>query len=413
VEDFLPGVYMLWLHGGFRGVVYTYSLQTLSVVSVACICYTLVACINYTKLLNQEELLDAFEFGLPTSVLAWAFVTVMAAILVGLGAYLVGTVTRLWSCTKLLRTMFEGEPPLILTDYSWLQVLNHLSPKVGQPAEEIARDLTRNRAIIGAMVRAGMFTLYTGNMEIPYITYVLEWYILYVVQMVTENMAIPQSVVRTRLLTVIALTTLCSPCLLLMVVVYYIIRYGQFLRLSPRFLLSRHWSRYALWTTWAPTDMRHQVTERLKGLSDSADKFSTDVSGGAATICVALIKFYASLVCVCLLMLMVLRDDFVDLTLASHSLLWWVAIAASVYAACQSIESQDVSVEGKETALSTICRVTGLSEYMFRQRWSVLYEYRLLGFAKELVTMAALPAVLYFALYRRVHDIVQFIHEFK
>jgi len=76
---------------------------------------------------------------------------------------------------------------------------------------------------------------------------------------------------------------------------------------------------------------------------------------------------------------------------------------------CQCLSS-DASVNSeKRPSVPTIANTLGTSHEFVKSRFGVLFEYRVVGFVKELVTIAALPLVVYYALYRRADTFASFI----
>ena len=419
LHEFLPAVYILWLNRGFLNFACTYGLHYLSISSVAVICYLLVECTDYHALLSDGELLDAVTVGLPSSTFGWLFGVASLCVLVGAMCYIGGSVTRLWAAHRTLTTWFG--PSWDIRIYAWPQLEGMLADHMLTEVQVLRHLLGKERSYVGAMVRARLLTWQLGNFEVPYMTHVMEWLLFLVVLPIihnplplgahaTEEAVKPHaSVIRKRALFVIVAATLTTPCVFVMTLVYYIIRYGQFLRLTPSFLLSRHWSQYALWYTWHPNEMRHQVTQRLQSVKDDAERYASAVSTGVHTTVLSTVRFYSSLVCVSLLLIMFLRDDFTHVTLLGNSLLWWVTLAATAYTVCQALTDDKTVMPDRDVSVAAISSAVGLTPEFFKSRFGVLFEYRALGFLKELLSIAALPVVVYCAIYRRAHDFASFI----
>lgn len=419
LHEFLPAVYILWLNHGFLNFACTYGVHCMSVTSVAIVCYFLVECIDYTALLQDGELLDAFTIGLPSSLFGWFFAFSAIVLFIGAMCYIGGSLARLWTTRCTLVSWFG--PSWDISVYSWPDLQIMLANHMGMEAQTLCHLLGKERSYIGAMVRAGLLTWQLGDFEIPYITHVMEWLLFLVVLPIIHN-PFPSrgnatdeairphaTVIRKRALFVLLVATLTTPCVFIMTLVYYIIRYGQFVRLTPTFLLSRHWSQYALWYTWHPNEMRHEVTQRLAGVREEADLYAAATSFGVHTTVLSTVRFYSSLVCVSFLGIMFMRDDFTHVTLCGNSLLWWVTLAATVYTVCQSLTDDKSVATNRTVSLATITTAVGLNPEFFRSRFGVLYEYRVIGFVKELLTIAALPVVVYLAIYRRAHNFASFL----
>jgi hypothetical protein len=284
---------------------------------------------------------------------------------------------------------------------------------------------------MAALVRAGYFTGTVFNVEVPYVTHVLHYALTPLLLAHTPGVSpvssvIPQAIVshhaaalKKRALILMLISTVAAPCLVLLVLVYYVIRYGQFLRLSPSFLASRHWSVYAAWTTRQPHEPRHEGAARLAALTPAMEAYTALSPRGILSVALQAAAFYSSLLCVALVAIMVVRDDFTDVTLLGHSLLWWVAVAAAVYAATRSLEGspQTSCSASPQTSCSAVHQSTahqvaeglGVSEAYITSHWAWLYELRAVGFVKEVATIAALPAVVYFGVYRRAAALTGFV----
>ena len=206
------------------------------------------------------------------------------------------------------------------------------------------------------------------------------------------------------------ISTVAAPCLVLLVLVYYVIRYGQFLRLSPSFLASRHWSVYAAWSTRQPHEPRHEGAARLAELTPAMEAYAAVSPRGLCTTALQAASFYSSLLCVALVAVMVARDDFTDVTLLGYSLLWWVAVTTAVYAGARALEGApkpDPAVN--QSTLGQVAEGLGVSEAYITTHWAWLYELRAVGFAKEVATILTLPAVVYFGVYRRAAALTGFV----
>lgn len=420
LDKFLPAVYVLWRHGGLLGVFATAALHTVTMTSVAVLCYILVECVDYSHLFTDADLLDAVSMRPPSSFLGWLFLLVMVAVLVPL----------VWhSCHKAYclvhthRTLAEIlGPDWTIQHFTWGAITKVLADNLDVTQVSIAQRLTRHQAYLRAMVQAHMFTLRTGRYEVPCMTHVLQWVVRRVVFFVVPGSSpltpntfhedlVPYfaATIRKRCLVVMVFSTLAMPVLLLFMAVYYVIRYGQLLRLSPTFLLSRHWSVHALWHTAKPLELKHQVLERLAAARKSMELYSLTPPTAVCQLALQAAMFYASLVCVTLLAVMMVRDDFTDVTLAGNSLLWWVAIGAGVYTAARSALSEPPPSLDRETALEDVARHLDANESFVRSHWPCLYEYRVVGFMKEVFTLAALPLVVYAALYRQANTLTRFV----
>lgn len=425
LDNFLPAVYLLWRHGGLLGVAATAALHTLTVTSVTVLCYILVECVDYSELLTGADLLDAVALRPPSSFPGWLFVLVMAAVLLPLTVH--GAHMAYWLVRTHRRLCELFGPGWDIRDFSWGAITRWLADKLGAidssvTQRAIAQRLTRHQCYMGAMVRSGLFTLHLGHYEVPCMTHVLEWVVTTVVfPVVPGNMAVAPGAVaqglvsysataiRRRSLVVMVLSVLAMPVLLLLVAVYYIIRYGQLLRLSPSFLLSRHWSLHALWYTWRPLEVKHQALERLAAAREAMQAYSCSPPGALSKVALRAAMFYASLVCVVLVAVMLLRDDFTDVTLGGNSLLWWVAIGAGIYTAAKSAVGTTPAPLDREAVLTDLTEHLNLTEGYVRTRWPCLYEYRLVGFVKEVVTLAALPLVTFVTVYRQADTLALFV----
>lgn len=425
LDNFVPAVYLLWRHGGLVGVLATAALHTLTMTSVAALCYILVECVDYGRLLTGADLLDAVNISAPTTFPGWLFVVVLVAVVIPLAAH--GTHMLYWLVRTHRRLADLFGPGWDIRDFSWGAVTRWLADKLGAIDHSVtqtsmAQRLTRHKCYLGAMVRSDLFTLRCGHYEVPCMTHVLEWVVTTaVLPVVPGDMPVAPGItadglvrysataIRRRSLVVMVLSLLALPVALLFVAVYYVIRYGQLLRLSPSFVLSRHWSLYALWYTWKPLEVKHQALERLQGAREAMRAYATSPPGAVSKLALRAAMFYASLVCVALVVVMLVRDDFTDVTLAGNSLLWWVAIGAAVYAAAKSVVGEEPPQVDREALLSAVCDQLDLTEGFVRTHWPCLYEYRLVGFVKEMATLAALPLVTYAAVYRQADTLALFV----
>lgn len=424
VDDFLRAVYTLWRHGGITGVVARVALYAATAVTVAAVTYVAVECIDYGALLHDGELTDAFHMRLPGTVFGWLFLAVCLGSLAALAWYAVMCLRWLIGAHRTLKAFFGDEWDI--SAHTWGQVTRWLAVKLAEQDDAITEASLRHRleredTYMAALVRAGYFTGTVWGVEVPYVTHVLCYALTPLLLAHTPGVSpvstvIPQAVVshhaanlKRRALILIVLSTVAAPCLVLLVLVYYVIRYGQFVRLTPSFLASRHWSVYAAWTTRQPHEPRHENTSRLAALTPAMEAYTAVSPRGILAVALQASGFYSSLLCVALVAIMVARDDFTDVTLLGHSLLWWVAVTTAVYAATRSLEPQSPGSASHQSTAHHVAEALGVSEAYITTHWSWLYELRAVGFVKEVATIITLPAVVYFGVYRRAAALTGFV----
>jgi len=421
VDDLLRAVYTLWRHGGLAGVCARVALYAATALTVAAVTYVAVECVDYGALLHDGELTDAFHMRLPGTAFGWFFLAVCVCTLAALAWYAAMCLRWLVGAHRVLRSFFGDEWDV--SAHAWGQVTRWLAVKLAEQDDAITEESLRHRleredTYMAALVRAGYFTGTVCGVEVPYVTHVLHYALTPLLLAHTPGgspvaSTIPQAVVahhaaqlRQRAIALIVVSAVAAPCLVLLVLVYYVIRYGQFLRLSPSFLASRHWSVYAAWSTRQPHEPRHEGAARLAALTPAMEAYAAVEPRGLCTTALQAASFYSSLLCVALVAVMVARDDFTDVTLLGYSLLWWVAVTTAVYAGARALEG---APKPSACTVGQVAEGLGVSEAYITSHWAWLYELRAVGFAKEVATILTLPAVVYFGVYRRAAALTGFV----
>ena len=419
-NEFVQVVYSHWHYGGFWGYTITRALQVLSVGLVLGLLFVLAIFVDWPVLMIVTELTDAVHASAPNLSIT-IFLSMALLAWVGWVIKEVVCVYTMWRVHCVLLHIFT-DVDLELDMMSWEDIVDQVSQFLGMQPQEFTTRMLRQKQFMTALARSDHLTVNCGSLRINMLSYPLVWalYVSFLPLLddaphVHDN----SSVFSKRAVLLGILGLVLSPCVFVIVVVYYICRYGEHLRHQPGWMSSRHWSLYANLYLRKSEDTNHALRERLDAVEPVANKYCQTRYSTITFRCIEPLRdamlqfamFCFSMGTVLILALALFDDDvLVRQTLFGRALLWWLGILAGGIGVCRMLQRDTPEVHNPAMVLQEMASDLGIQAEFLRVNFSSLYEYRLLGFLWEMASVVLAPLFLLFVVRGRASNMLSFLH---
>ncbi|KAL6051602.1 autophagy protein atg9, partial [Balamuthia mandrillaris] len=228
---------------------------------------------------------------------------------------------------------------------------------------------------------------------------------------------------RFRLLGLVSL--ILSPFVLVFLLAYFFFKYGEELRNRPSFTLaSRQWSRLARWKFRCFNELPHALETRLNASHTAANEYVDQFQSNILMICARFVAFVLGAFVAVLIVIAVVDDEILtESQIGGKSLLWYLGISGSVLAVTRALIPREGQVFNPKAKLDeVVCHTyykpdTWIGEehmWWVRDELVELYEYKIMAFLRELVSILVAPFILFFTLGSSAvsQDIVNFFQHF-
>lgn len=414
-DEFVRVAYQYHMHRGLAGWACTQAAHLLMLAVVFVLFVVLGFMVDYARLMRAREISTAIR---SPSFFAWVAIVACIAVWLLKAAHIASQVQRMLAMHGHFRgTLFVDD------DAPWKDVVHalHTTPKtrMRQPSDVSGRLLRVEHFMLG-MHHAGIFyvELWGNSTRTFMLSAPFQWLAWFtVVPLIMDHVhghiadtAHAALALRHRMVLVGIIGLCVCPLVLVLVLFYYVLQYGEQLRNRPLFLGSRHWSMEAAWNMrrWheAPHELRARLAAALKHAHAFADSTASPVLAPLAQLC----TFCFSAACVLLLMLAFVDDDvLLRQQLFGRLLVWWLGVAGAglaVSRACMPRGDQDICAIEE---LRQVAQHTGLRVQQLRTDWGKYFEYRLMGFVWELAAVVIAPVLFLTIMPRRAMRIGTFL----
>lgn len=214
-----------------------------------------------------------------------------------------------------------------------------------------------------------------------------------------------------------------SPFIFVFLLIYFVFRYGEEAYKNPSILGDRQYTQYARWKLREFNELPHLFDRRLELSYKKANRYMEQFHSEKLASIGKFVAFVAGSLCVVLIAVTVVNEDLLlhfEIT-PGKSIIWYLAFFGAVLAITRALvpdpvrfkDPSKLMIEVQEYTHYTPKHWTGkLQTEMVRGEFSELYQYQVINFAQELMSIFWTPYVLWFSLAPKSQAIVEFFREF-
>ena len=226
--------------------------------------------------------------------------------------------------------------------------------------------------------------------------------------------------VRRRFILVGVLSLLLAPVIFLMLITYFVLRYGEELRNKPNRLGLHCWSRYAHWKFREFNELPHDLEDRLNKARPSASSYLDQFTSPQAVLICRFALFVCGSIVVGILVASFFYPDILDSDIVlGRSGLWWLAVCGSALALFRAFLPEDHFVFQPEHYFEEVSSHTHyLPDHwadcrspVVVSQFNTLFPYQIQILLLECVSVLVVPLIFIFSLPHCATDIVRFIFE--
>jgi hypothetical protein len=227
-----------------------------------------------------------------------------------------------------------------------------------------------------------------------------------------------------RLFVMGLLNILLSPFIFIFLIVYFFFKYGEEFHKNPTQLSSRSYSPLAKWKFRDFNELPHLFQQRLNVSYPKANRYIEQFPQRKLAILAKFISFVSGALALALFLLSIVDDDFLvkfHIT-PGKSVLWYLGILGMIWTASRGLVPDRHLVFDPEEILMDITKDLhyfsdewkriGLHSDSVRREFSNLFDYRVVLFVQELLSVILAPFVLWFSLPSCMPRLVDFFREF-
>jgi len=219
-------------------------------------------------------------------------------------------------------------------------------------------------------------------------------------------------------------TLLVSPFIILFYSIYILLRYGEEIKNNPSVLSTRQYSTLARWKLREFNELPHHFSQRLAQSYDSAQKYVAQFQSNYLAVIARLFSFIAGAFIVVLVGLAIYNDEilFKLNVLGEQGVIWIIGVLGTIIAISRSFIPDENSIFCPEKYMDKVVKQTHYLPKSWRgrchfynvyQEFTDLFEYRLVGFFRELFGVLLLPFLLFFSLPTCADDVIMFFSEYS
>ncbi|XP_068665600.1 autophagy-related protein 9-like [Aristolochia californica] len=258
-----------------------------------------------------------------------------------------------------------------------------------------------------------------------YLEWVLNWCILQ--SMFDRNFCVRRdfisnpSALRKRLVTSGLVMLLLSPFLVIFTLVRLFLKYAEEFYHHPSLVSSRRWSTLSKWIFREFNEVEHLFRHRVNNSVEHAAGYLKQFPAPIVNVVAKFISFVAGGFAAVLIIIAFLEESLLEGHIFGRNLFWYAAVFGTVTAISRAAISDELQVLDPEGAMSLVVQHT---HYMpkrwrgkenidkVRKEFETLFQYTVMLFLEEIVSIFVTPYLLVFVLTKRVDNILQFISDF-
>eukprot|EP01117_Protostelium_nocturnum_P001843 TRINITY_DN1231_c0_g1_i1.p1 TRINITY_DN1231_c0_g1~~TRINITY_DN1231_c0_g1_i1.p1 ORF type:complete len:640 (-),score=181.11 TRINITY_DN1231_c0_g1_i1:170-2089(-) len=445
LDQFLTNAYHYFLGKGFSCIVIAKFLNLLSLLWVISLVTFLLTCVDYSVLYDKLDLESSIIYGGIHPFLAICIGIFFFYWMYQLRSF-ISEMKRMWNMKKFYNRELNISEEEIHT-VEWNEVVSALTkvPRLCISMDrmthlDIANRIMRKENYLIALINKEIL-----NLEIPFLPFVsktqvvtktLEWGLsLTIFNFIFENDILNRQILdnhrshqmikalRKRFVLMGFIGFIISPFLFVFLIVYFIFKYGEEVHSKPGTFALRQWSPLARWKFRELNELPHIFQKRLNVSKNLAEKYVTSFNVDILTILARFVSFVIGSLVVVVVILGLTHDGLI-LKVQIHkdiSVFWFVTVATSVLALCRSlIPDPSTSVEPHKI-MEEMVQHTHYMPKSWRGKthtkkvlleFNQLYQYRILVFLTEVLSVLFAPLILIFSLPKSSENIIQFFRDY-
>lgn len=334
-----------------------------------------------------------------------------------------------------------------LVNYDFNEIVNKLAvlhsayPKISGKldAMDVANRIMRKENYLVALYNKDVVDL---SLPLPFcksqtLTNTLEWNLSFAVvtYIFDENLAVRRSFskeanraalaegLKRRFQQLAIVNLVLSPFILLFLLFHYIFRNGEEFYRNPKLIGNRQYTPYARWKLREFNELPHIFEERVQLSHRKAIRYMEQFHSPRLAGIGKFVSFLAGSFCAVMIALAILNEDLLlhfEIT-AGKSMIWYLAVLGGVLAITRSFIPDPSTSRDPVRLMESVAEHTHympshwkhkLRTRMVREEFGDLYQYQLMLFVRECLSIISTPFVLWFTLPGRAEKIVEFFREF-
>lgn len=227
-----------------------------------------------------------------------------------------------------------------------------------------------------------------------------------------------------RFVLVGVLSFLLSPFIFVFLLFYFFFKYGKEIHSNPAALSSRTYTPLARWKFREFNELSHSFQNRLNSSYPAATIYMNQFPQERLAIPARFVAFVSGSLAVSLTILSILDDNILlnfQIT-PGRSVLWWLGLFGIIWSGARSLIPDNHSVHRPEQCIREVIAFThyfpqdwhrfGLASALVHQEFGNYFEYRIVHFIHEMISVILAPFILCFSLPKSSGRILDFFREF-
>ncbi|TPX48763.1 hypothetical protein SeMB42_g00331 [Synchytrium endobioticum] len=214
-----------------------------------------------------------------------------------------------------------------------------------------------------------------------------------------------------------------GPFLFIFMMMHYFFRYTAEYQKNPGTLAARSFTPFAMWKMREFNEPPHLLQERLNHSFKTAMKYMSSFPKEHVIICARFVAFIAGSFAAVLAVLALLDEDFLlefQIT-QGQTVLFYIGVFGGVAAVARGMVPEETQVVAPEPLFREVVEFTHylpsdwrgkLHTEEVRNEFGVLFEYKIVLFLHEILSVVFAPLILFFSLPGCAEGIVDFFREF-
>ncbi|KAJ3299801.1 autophagy protein atg9 [Borealophlyctis nickersoniae] len=226
-----------------------------------------------------------------------------------------------------------------------------------------------------------------------------------------------------RLMVMAVLNLVCAPFLLILLILHFFFRYAEEFHKNPSSLGSRQYTPFAWWKFREFNELPHIFQRRLNRSYPKAIEYMAQFPAEKLIILARFVAFIAGSFAAVLVILTMVEEELLhgfDIT-PGRSAFFYIGIFGTVMAVSRGMVPDDNEVFEPERCMREVAEET---HYMpgewrgklhtdeVRVQFSQLFDYKVVLFLYEILSVVSAPFILYWSLPPCAENIVDFFREF-